>query len=142
MISHTGATGKYIMQPALLKKHTTTLQWLSTSIQWKSELLTFQKMLDERSPLFSSAEEIKKLSEFQNLIIYYQGEVVHDLRKKIRALETRLSNMLESGNELHMQYYKEHDGIIDQLQNFSVVFNTFRNELFEFMQAAQHKALK
>jgi predicted nucleotidyltransferase len=136
MMSHTGATGKYIMQPALLKKHTTTLEWLSTSIQWKSELLTFQKMLDERSPLLSSVEEIKKLSAFQNLIIYYQGEVVHDLRKKLRALETRVSNMLESRNELHMQYYKEHDEIIDQLQNFSVVFNLFRNELFEFMQAA------
>ena len=99
-------------------------------------------MLDEKSHLFSSAEEIKKLSDFQNLIIYYQGEVVHDLRKKLRALETRLSNMLESRNELHMQYYKEHDEIIDQLQNFSNVFNIFRNELFEFMQIAQNRALK
>jgi hypothetical protein len=134
MISVTGITGNYILQPELIEKHTTTINWLSASVLWKSELRTFQKILDERAPRFTSIDNKKKIDHFQNLITYYSGEVVDSLRKKLRDHETHLATMLESKDEANVQYYKEHANIVDEVTTFSESFKEFRKEFFEFIQ--------
>lgn len=134
MISVTGITGKYILQPQLLEKHAEALQWLSTSMLWKSEVTVFQKILDERAPLL---EDKKRIDHFQNLILYYKGEVIDSIRKKIRDHETRLARMLEAENESDTQYYKEHHTIMDEASTFSTVFLQFRNEFLNFIETGK-----
>lgn len=137
MISVTGITGKYILQPQLLEKHAEALQWLSASMLWKSEVTVFQKILDERAPLLSAKEDKKRIDHFQNLILYYKGEVIDSIRKKIRDHETRLARMLEAENESDTQYYKEHHTIMDEASTFSTVFSQFRNEFLNFIETVK-----
>lgn len=134
MISVTGITDRYILQPTLLKKHKETLDWLSASLLWKSEAVIFQKMLDDYGKHFSSMDNKKKLDHFQNLLIYYKGEEIESIRKQLREHESRLAQMLESENEMDTQYYKEHEALMDQVITFSTRFTTFRKEFLEFIQ--------
>jgi hypothetical protein len=140
MISITGVTGNYILQPKTLQKHSDTLEWLSATGLWKSELATFQKILDQRAPLLLTQTDKKMISHFQSLITYYNGEVVDDLRKKLRDHENKLARMFESKNESETQYFKEHDAIIDQVTTFSNLFKQFREEFLAF--AEQVKTVK
>lgn len=137
MISITGITRKYIIQPALLEKHAEAIKWLSASVLWKSEVVFFQKILDERAPLFHSMDEKKGAGHFQNLILYYKGEVIDSLRKKLRDHEARLARMLESKNESDTQYFKEHEAIMNEASTFSNVFMQFRNDFLRFMETVK-----
>ena len=134
MISVTGITGNYILQPATLEKHAKTVEWLSASMLWKAELRTFQKILDQRAPLLTTTDDKKKIDHFQSLITYYNGEVVDDLRKKLRDHENKLAHMLESKDETDLQYFKEHDVIMEQAATFSNAFKEFRTEFLVFTE--------
>lgn len=134
MISVTGTTGNYILQPATLEKHSKTLEWLSATMLWKAELKTFQKILDQRAPLLTTTDDKKKIDHFQSLITYYNGEVVDDLRKKLRDHENKLAHMLESKNETDLQYFKEHDAIMEQAATFSNSFTELRTEFLVFTE--------
>ena len=101
---------------------------------WKSEIRAFQKVLDQSSQTLTATDDKKKVDHFQNLILYYGGEVIDGLRKKLRDHENRLAKMLESENESDIQYYKEHDAIMDELDTFSNQFKQFRDELIEFVE--------
>src|SRR5690349_12655805 len=90
MISVTAVTDKYILQPTLIAKHKETLDWLSAAVLWKRELAFFQKLLDKYGPLFTSPENKKQLGHFQNLIIYYNGELVNALTSQLRHHEKKL----------------------------------------------------
>lgn len=136
MISVTGSSGNYILQPELIEKHTKTIEWLSASVLWKSELGAFQKILDERSPRLTSLDDKKKIDHFQSLITYYRGEVIDSLRKKLREHETTLANMLETRDETNVKYFGEHRAIMDEASAFSKAFHDFREEFFEFIQKA------
>lgn len=136
MISVTGVTGNYILQPELLAKHHETITWLSTSMLWKSEINAFQKILDERAPFLRAEDQKKKIDHFQNLIIYYRSEIIDNLRRLLREHESQLATMLEFKDESNIQYFKEHDGIMDKLQTFANLFKQFRNELLQFAQQA------
>lgn len=137
MISVTGSTGEYILQPALFEKHSETIDWLSSTILWKSELNAFQKILDERDSSIKSIEGKKGIDHFQNLITYYNGEVIDTMRKKLRDHETTLANILKSKNESDTHYYKEHRGVMEELETFSTNFKQFRTEFFGFMRKAK-----
>lgn len=134
MISITGITKNYILQPELLEKHTATLNWLSSTLLWRSELTAFQKMLDERASLFTAVEDKKSIDHFQNLIIYYNGEVIIGLRKKLLDHESRLATMLESKDEANTQYYKEHDSVMEELEAFAQSFANLKKEFITFLQ--------
>jgi len=134
MISVIGVTGKYVVQPEVIEKHIKTLNGLSSCMLWKSEIRAFQKVLDQSSLRVTGTDDKKKVAHFQNLILYYGGEVIDSLRKKLRDHENRLAKMLESENESDIQYYKEHDAIIDELDTFSNQFKEFRGELIEFVE--------
>lgn len=138
MISATSTTKKFSVQPVLLEKHHKTLEWLSASALWKSELSFFQKVLDDRAGIIEGVDGKKQLDHFQYLIIYYNGEVIEDIRKKLRNHENRLARMLESKSELDTQYYKEHADVMDEAQTFSVRFEEFKREVLSW--AGKHAA--
>jgi len=95
MISILSTTGKYMLQPSLIDMHKQSMQWLSQAELWKKELAFFQKMLDKFASSFKRVEQKKRVDYFQNMITYYNGEIVDGLRKKIRSHEGHLANMLQ-----------------------------------------------
>ncbi len=135
MISVLSTTSKYILQPSLLDMHRQSLEWLSASALWKRELAFFQKLLDTYAPRLTSEEEKQKISHFQNLIIYYQGEVVDGLRKKLRDHESQLANSLQKENEADTRYYSDHKGIMEEAASLAHTFNDLKHELFAFVEA-------
>jgi hypothetical protein len=136
MISVTSVTSDYILQPALLEKHRRTLDWLSSTLLWKREFNFFQKLLDQYASKFTSIEDKKKMDHFQNLIFYYNGEIIDDLRKKLREHENSLAEMLKTKDELKTEYFKEHDAIMQELEAFRIRFNEYKEELFGFIENA------
>jgi hypothetical protein len=134
MISVTGVTGRYILQPSLVSMHQQSLEWLSASALWKRELSFFQKLLDQYSANARSTDQKKEIDHFQHIVTYYGGEVVDSLRKKIREHESDLANMLQSMNESDTQYFKDHERVISEIATFSKTYDQFRHEFFGFME--------
>jgi hypothetical protein len=134
MISVTGTTGRYILQPSLVSMHQQSIEWLSASALWKRELSFFQKLLDKNSTKANSTDLKKEMDHFQNIITYYGGEVVDGLRKKVRKHEEDLANMLKSMNESDTQYFKDHEGVMSELSTFSKTYDQFRHEFFGFIE--------
>ena len=134
MISVLSTTSKYILQPSLLDMHRQSLEWLSASALWKRELAFFQKLLDTHAPRFTTEEDKKKIDHFQNLIIYYNGEVVDSIRKKLRNHEGTLANSLQKENEADTRYYSEHKDLMDEAATFDKTFTELKHGLFTFVE--------
>jgi DNA repair exonuclease SbcCD ATPase subunit len=129
MISVTGVTNNYVLQPALLEKHAKTLAWLSATALWKSELTFFQRQLDGLSALSLVREDRSEVTHFQNLVLFYTVEVIEDMRKKLRNHESRLARMLETKSEWETQYYKEHGELMDEADALSDRFEKLKTDL-------------
>ena len=134
MISILSTTGKYILQPSLIEMHRKSLDLMSQSILWKKELNFFQTLLDKFGTSFKTLEQKKRVDHFQHIITYYNGEVVDVLRKKLRVHEEHLATMLQSLNEADTEYYKEHNGILEELIAFQLTFNDLKHEFFAFIE--------
>ncbi len=134
MISTLSSTTKYILQPSLLNMHQESLDWLSASVLWKRELTFFQKLLDQYGSSYSEEEDKKRVDHFQNLIIYYSGEVVDAIRRKLRDHESHLASMLQKENESDTQYFKEHKDVMDEAAAFQKSFNNLKHEFFSFIE--------
>jgi len=134
MISPISTTDQYILQPTLLDKHKRTLDWLSASLLWKRELTFFQTILDQYAPRFTAEADKKKTDHFQNIVIYYRGEVVDTLAGKLRAHEQHLARMLETKNETDLEYFREHDALMAEMDAFQCQFAQYKLELFDFVE--------
>ena len=134
MISVLGTTTKYILQPSLLEMHRYALEWLSAAELWKRELAFYQKLLDRHNATDSTVEFKKQMDHFQNLIIYYNGELVDLLRKKLREHEHKLAHMLQGENESDTEYYTEHNGLMEELNSFQKVYLEFKHTFYEFIE--------
>lgn len=134
MISVTSVTSKYILQPSLINKHQVTLEWLSAAVLWKRELVFFQKLLDQYAPKYTATEEKKQISHFQNVIIYYNAELIDALTARLRLHEKKLAEMLETRDETKTEYFKEHDGLMAELESLNNHFLQLKEELFSFIE--------
>lgn len=134
MISVTSVTNNYILQPSLLGKHRKTLDWLSACLLWKRELFFFQKLLDRNVAKFSTEEDKMKVDHFQNIISFYDGELIDELSKKLRVHEKHLAEMLHTKNETLTVYFKEHDELMDELEALNAQLTHYKEELFEFIE--------
>jgi hypothetical protein len=104
------------------------------TVLWKRELAFFQKLLDQYAAKFSTTEDKKKLDHFQNLIIYYRGELIDSLSTRLRLHEKKLAEMLESRDETKTEYFKEHGGLMNELEALNTQFVQYKEELFEFIE--------
>lgn len=134
MISVLSTTKNYILQPGLVDMHRKSLEYLSATALWKRELTFFQRLLDTYAPKFSALEDKKQIDHFQNLLIYYSGELVDELNKKIRQHEGHLARLLQKKDESDTQYFNEHKDIMSQAESFSKTFDGFRHELYDFIE--------
>jgi hypothetical protein len=133
MISVASITDKIIVQQTLLTKHKKTLEWLSATILWKQELAFFQKLLDAYSPSFTKVEDKQKLDHFQNIVIYYRGELINNLVAKLRLHEKKLADMFETRDETNVSYYQEHEELMNQLDSLNTQLLQYKEELFSFL---------
>jgi hypothetical protein len=136
MISVLSTTNKYMLQPSLLDMHRHSIDWLSATVLWKREVAFFQKLLDKYSSRFSAEEDKKKVGHFQSLITYYSGELIDQLRAKLRDHENMLARTLQELNESDTRYFQEHKGLMNELEAFSTSFNSLKHDLFEFIEKA------
>lgn len=124
------ANENHASQSELIEKHTETVDWLSSSMLWKSELQNFQKILDERTSNPSKTENVDA-DHFQLMILHYLREI-EKLRNKLRNHETSLGKLLELKDESTHQGAEEHDVIMSILESFSKTYKQFRKEFFQF----------
>lgn len=136
MISVTSVTDKYILQPSLLSKHRSSLDWISATVLWKRELAFFQKLLDQHASKFPSSEDKKRIDHFQSIITYYNGELIDSFATRLRLHEKKLAEMLHSQNELNTGYFKEHDALMGELETLSAQFAEYKEEVFAFIEKA------
>jgi hypothetical protein len=136
MISVTSVTDKYALQPTLLSKHRKSLEWLSAAVLWKRELSFFQKLLDQYASNFTSVEDKKRIDHFQSLITYYNGELIDTFTSRLRQNEKKLAEMLESRDESKTGYFKEHEGLMAELEALSTQFTEYKEEFFAFIERA------
>ncbi|HET9487950.1 MAG TPA: hypothetical protein VFO54_10960 [Chryseosolibacter sp.] len=134
MISVVGTTGDHALQPALEEKHKETTKWISSIKLWQKELAFFQTLLDGTVQYFTTADDKKKVSRFQNLFMYYHVEVLPELRVKLRVNERHLGNALTDMNVSDSAYYEEHKSIMSELEQFSKTFAELRNDFFKFIE--------
>lgn len=134
MISAISTTSKYILQPGLVSMHQQSLAWQSATELWKTELSFFQKLLDSYAPAFTNTDDKKRIDHFQNLIIYYKGEVIVDLKKKLRDHEASLAEMLKTENESDVKYFHEHKGLMEAAESFENVFIEFKSDFYQFIE--------
>lgn len=133
MISALSTTNRYILQPGLIDMHQQSLNWLSAISLWNKELIFFQKLLDQHASSFTDIDDKKQIERFQNLILYYHGEVVGNLRSDLLEHERNLATTLKSLNESDTDYYAEHNGLMEELLVFEMHFTKFKNDFFEFI---------
>jgi len=134
MISVTSVTDRYILQPSLLNKHRQSLDWLSAAVLWKRELAFFQKLLDQYSSKSRSLEDKKKVDHFQSVITYYNGELIDTFMSRLRLHEKKLAEMLQSKDESKIDYFKEHEALMSELEALSSQFKEYKEEFFAFIE--------
>ncbi len=134
MVSPTSTTDKYAIQPSLLAKHRKTLEWLSAATLWKRELTFFQKLLDEYSPKLKTIESKQRIDHFQNIITYYKGELIDSFMTRLRQHEKELAHMLETKDESRIEYFKEHDALMTELESLGNQFAEYKEDLFGFVE--------
>lgn len=136
MISVSSVTSKYIVQPTLLGKHRKTLEWLSETILWKIELAFFQKLLDQNASKFSIVEEKKQIDHFQNIFLYYRGELIDSFATRLRLHEKKLADALLSLDETKVEYFKEHDDLMDELESVKKQLAEHKTAFSTFIEKA------
>lgn len=130
----TGIPGNFTLQPALQDKHRETLNWLSSIKLWQKELAYFQTILDGTAHYFESTNDKKKISRFQNLFMYYHAEVLIELRTKLRNHESHLARIMTRKNVSDSDYFREHNLVIPELEEFSKHFTELKNDFFRFIE--------
>ncbi len=135
MISVTGVTDHYILQPTTIEKHKATREWLSAAAFWKKELNFFQKLLEQFSPRLTRMEDKQKVDHFQSIITYYNGELIDSYKAKLRDHEKHLAQMLENKDETDTRYFKEHDGLMSEMQALDKQMNEYKEEFYSFVDS-------
>ena len=129
------ATSNYLLEVSLENLHQESRTWLSEIEFWKIELSFYQKLLEKVAVKLTNVEEKKKTDHFQNLIIYFQGELLDQYQHDIREHEKYLNNMIQEKIPLNEQLYREvHKNFEHQIKSFGSDLKQFKKDLFSFAE--------
>ena len=130
-----GTESEYLLQSSLEDLHQVSQYWLSEIEFWKTELNFFQEMLDKHCPQIKTPEQKKELDHFQNLIIYYNGELLDEYNRKIRKHTKYLARLIGSGPSFDDFSYREKNKTYsEQIGSIRKRLQEYKIELFEFIQ--------
>ncbi|MDN5201795.1 hypothetical protein QQ008_10490 [Fulvivirgaceae bacterium BMA10] len=114
--------------------HYSSKQWLFNIDFWRQELNFFQNLLDTQAKHVTTVDQKKQIDHFQNLIIYYQGELLDEFHQKVRRHEKRLKNLLiNNESPTDLSYRENHNLLFDQIISFDNQFKKYKLELYSFM---------
>ena len=129
------ATSNYLLEVSLEDLHQESRTWLSEIEFWKIELSFYQKLLEKVAVKLTNVEEKKKTDHFQNLIIYFQGELLDQYQHDIREHEKYLNNMVQEKIPLNEQLYREvHKNFEHHIKSFGSDLKQFKKDLFAFAE--------
>lgn len=131
---------EHLLDPSLENLHRESLQWMSEVELWKHELVFFQKLLEQNAPGITSTHDKKELSHLQNVIIYYNGELLDEFKQKVRRHKKYLANKLLMNEDMEEgEYRKKHGAILSHLSSFRSEFNMHKKEFFQFLSQVMEK---
>ena len=125
-------TAEFLLREGLMDLHKMSKQWVSEVDLWKLELDFFQKLLDSNAKRVTTYQGKKTIGHLQNLITYYQGELLDEFAKAVRKHEKYLNRVIVGENS-DESYRVKHDIIDDKLASFRDGFKDYKKELFQFI---------
>jgi len=130
-----GTESEYLLQSSLEDLHQVSKYWFSEIEFFKTELNFFQDLLDKHCPNINSDEDKKQLDHFQNLIIYYNGELLDEYNRKVRKHTKRLARLLDEGSTLEdFSYREDHKLLGNDMSSLGKRLQEYKVELFDFIQ--------
>ena len=131
------AGSDYLLEIGLETLHKDSEVWKSRIEMWKRELIFFQKLLDSYSLKFDSPDDKKEEDHFQNLIIYYNGELLDEYKQAARRQEKRLAEMMGNESPDHVdesEYRNQHIELKRKVDSFDKQFRKYKHEFFNFIE--------
>ncbi|MEN7546748.1 hypothetical protein AAG747_02435 [Rapidithrix thailandica] len=126
----------YLLKASLQDLHRQNLERLSETQLWREEINFFQKLLERYSSQISSSEQRKKISHFQNLIIYYNGELLDQFTHDLKKHEKYLSRLLQDNESYSEESFRQtHIKLLDELKSFKKEFIEMKRNLFLFTES-------
>ena len=120
-----------------------SLEWQLEVALWKQELKFFQKMLDINARHCHTSLQKKKLGHFQNLIIYYNGELLDQFRQQTRRSSKYLAQCIENDTTFdHDTYQQKFGGMRGQLRAFAGEYRKYKKEFFQFMEEVMEHSVQ
>ena len=126
-------TTEFLLRESLMDLHKTSKQWVSEVDLWKLELDFFQKLLDSNAQKVTTYKGKKTIGHLQNLITYYQGELLDEFAKAVRKHEKYLNRIITGEVNDEESYRVKHDIIDDKISSFRDGFKEYKSELFHFI---------
>lgn len=130
------STNDFILQPGLLGKHRETLDWISAAALWKDELRFFQKLLDRYAGNFRNKKDKQRITHLQNIITYYNGELVDFMRTQLRTHEKSLALALEKKDETMTEYFTRHEDLMAKVRSMDRQLREYKAEFFGLIEKA------
>ena len=117
--------------------HFESVKWVSDIELWKIELNFFQKLLDRYGSSFELVEDKKEIDHFQNLITYYNGELLDEFRQLVRRHENHLAkDFAVTGEVNEPEYRAKHEDLKVRIRAFDDEFKAYKTEFFQFIERA------
>jgi hypothetical protein len=115
--------------------HKESVKWISEIKLWKIELSLFQKLIDNYGPALDQVTQKKEIDHFQNLITYYNGELLDEFKQQIRRHENTLAKEFAIKGKVNEASYREnHKEIALRITAFETEFKAYKKELFSFIE--------
>jgi len=133
----TNAGSDYLLEIGIEELHKDSKVWMSRIELWKRELLFFQKLLDSYSTKFNNPEDKKSEAHFQNLIIYYSGELLDEYKQSVRRQEKRLAELvtIDGQEQVDQTEFRNHQiRLKAKVDSFDREFRKYKHEFFTFIE--------
>ena len=133
----TNAGSDYLLEIGIEELHKDSKVWMSRIELWKRELQFFQKLLDSNSPKFDNPEDKKREDHFQNLIIYYSGQLLDEYKQSVRRQEKRLAELISQDNTDQIDQAEFRNQQIElkaKVDSFDREFRKYKHDFFSFIE--------
>ncbi len=124
-----------MLEQSLENLYQNSLEWQLEVALWKQELNFFQKLLDHYVSKFETVSQKQRLGHFQNLIIYYNGELLDQFRQQTRRCSKYLNKHIEEKGEFNFdEYQQKFGGLNNHLSAFASEFRKYKKDFFKMME--------
>jgi len=131
----------YLLQRTVEDLHESSRQWMEDIDFWKIELDFFQKLLDDQVAKMHSTEQKQQLDHFQNLIIYYRGELLDQFEQSARRHAKVMGALVASSNGREDGTARnKHVELADKIDSFAHQFRQYKKDLYVFLEGTLYYA--